>query len=66
VAAADDVHKDLYYTIRGILDENATDYLVDWEDIGSQSFSPTWEPKGNDTDLAIQVWEEEKKKIGRE
>ncbi|KAH0284054.1 hypothetical protein M436DRAFT_85128 [Aureobasidium namibiae CBS 147.97] len=63
VAAAYDVPKDLYYTIRGILDEHETGYLVDWENIGSQSFSPTWEPKGNVTDLAIGVWEEEKKKI---
>jgi len=53
--------KDLYYTIRGILDENETNYLVDWEDIGSQSFSPTWEPKSTVTDLAIKAWEEDKK-----
>lgn len=61
--AATEAPQSTFYSIRGILNENETDYLVDWEDIGSQSFSPTWEPKGNVTDLAVQVWEEEKKKI---
>ncbi|KAG9648316.1 hypothetical protein KCU64_g9834, partial [Aureobasidium melanogenum] len=49
-----------FYSIRGILKENKTQYLVDWEDIDDQKFEPTWEPKGNVTEAAIQEWEEKK------
>ncbi|KAI4765871.1 hypothetical protein E4T52_14062 [Aureobasidium sp. EXF-3400] len=50
-----------YYSVRGILDENKTKYLVDWEDIGSTKYPPSWEPKNFVTGEAIQEWEEEKK-----
>ncbi|KAH0335695.1 hypothetical protein KCU81_g8909, partial [Aureobasidium melanogenum] len=49
-----------FYSIRGILKENKTQYLVDWEDIDDQKFEPTWEPKQNVTEAAIQEWEEKK------
>ncbi|KAH0366431.1 hypothetical protein KCU65_g5390, partial [Aureobasidium melanogenum] len=49
-----------FYSIRGILKENRTQYLVDWEDIDDQKFEPTWEPKENVTEAAIQEWEEKK------
>ncbi|KAG9646693.1 hypothetical protein KCU64_g10428, partial [Aureobasidium melanogenum] len=49
-----------FYSIRGILKENKTQYLVDWEDIDDQKFEPTWEPKVNVTEAAIQEWEEKK------
>lgn len=61
-AVAADLPSEPYYTICGILDEDETRYLVDWGDIGLQSFSPTWEPKGNVTNLAIRVWAEARKK----
>lgn len=50
-----------YYSVRGILDENKTKYLVDWEDIGSTKYPPSWEPKGFVTGDVVQEWEEEKK-----
>jgi hypothetical protein len=50
-----------YYSVRAILDENKTKYLVDWEDIGSTKYPPSWEPKNFVTGAAIQEWEEEKK-----
>lgn len=50
------------YAVRGILDEDKTRYLVDWENIGSESFEPTWEPKAFVTKPAIQEWEAKKKK----
>ena len=62
-AVAADAPNGTYYTIRGILDESETGYLVDWQDIDSQSFSPTWEPKGNVTSLAIQLWVDGQKKM---
>jgi hypothetical protein len=46
------------YAVRNILEEKKTQYLVDWEDIGSQSFPPTWEPKHFVNKVAIQEWEE--------
>ncbi|KAG9894144.1 hypothetical protein KCU94_g12358, partial [Aureobasidium melanogenum] len=49
-----------FYSVRGILKENKTRYLVDWEDIDDQKFEPTWEPKDNVTEAAIQEWEEKK------
>lgn len=49
-----------FYSIRGILKENKTQYLVDWEDIDDQKFEPTWEPKANVTEVAVQEWEEKK------
>ncbi|CAD0112115.1 unnamed protein product [Aureobasidium uvarum] len=41
-----------FYSVRGILNENKTKYLT---------FEPTWEPKANVTEAAIQEWEEEKR-----
>ncbi|KAK6004648.1 hypothetical protein QM012_008510 [Aureobasidium pullulans] len=49
-----------FYSIRGILDENKTQYLVDWENIDDQTFEPTWEPKANVTEAAVEEWEEKK------
>ncbi|KAH0190908.1 hypothetical protein KCU99_g3251, partial [Aureobasidium melanogenum] len=49
-----------FYSIRGILKENKMQYLVDWEDIDDHKFEPTWEPKGNVTEAAIQEWEDKK------
>lgn len=50
-----------FYSIRGILQENNTRYLVDWEDMDDQKFEPTWEPKDNVTEAAVQEWEDKKK-----
>ncbi|CAD0100343.1 unnamed protein product [Aureobasidium mustum] len=57
-----------FYSIRGILKENKTQYLVDWEDIDGQTFEPTWEPKANVTEAAIEEWQEKKqqKKLDEE
>ncbi|KAH0134821.1 hypothetical protein KCU67_g16342, partial [Aureobasidium melanogenum] len=49
-----------FYSIRGILKENKMQYLVDWEDVDDHKFEPTWEPKGNVTEAAIQEWEDKK------
>ncbi|KAL5338098.1 class II histone deacetylase complex subunits 2 and 3-domain-containing protein [Aspergillus crustosus] len=46
------------WEINGILEETESQYLVDW----AGGYSPTWEPKDNASDLAIQVWEERKNK----
>jgi hypothetical protein len=53
------------FAVRNILEENKTRYLVDWEDIGSQKFDPTWEPKHFVTRAAIQEWEELKEERKR-
>jgi hypothetical protein len=45
------------YSVRSILDENKTKYLIDWADIGGKSFAPTWEPKDFVTPDLIPVWE---------
>jgi len=54
-----------YYSVRGILKESKNKYYVDWEDIGSESFSPTWEPKAFVTADVIQEWEDKKKEKKR-
>ncbi|KAL2825969.1 class II histone deacetylase complex subunits 2 and 3-domain-containing protein [Aspergillus cavernicola] len=49
---------DQEWEINGILDESESQYLLDW--VGN--WSPTWEPKEYASDLAIQVWEDKRKK----
>ncbi|KAL3478402.1 class II histone deacetylase complex subunits 2 and 3-domain-containing protein [Aspergillus californicus] len=44
--------------INGILDESEDQYYIDW--LGD--YSPSWEPKECAGELAVQVWEEKKKK----
>ncbi|KAL3462561.1 class II histone deacetylase complex subunits 2 and 3-domain-containing protein [Aspergillus heterothallicus] len=49
------------WEIHGILDETESHYLIDW--VGN--YSPTWEPKGNASEVAIQVWEQQKHREGQ-
>lgn len=53
---------DKEYKIRSILEESATQYLIDWEDDfqSEQKYEPTWEPKEFANDLARQDWEKQK------
>ncbi|KAL4815332.1 class II histone deacetylase complex subunits 2 and 3-domain-containing protein [Aspergillus spinulosporus] len=46
------------WEINGILAENETHYLIDW--VGN--YSPSWEPKENANEIAVQIWEEKKRK----
>ncbi|OJJ32994.1 hypothetical protein ASPWEDRAFT_174422 [Aspergillus wentii DTO 134E9] len=50
------------YLINCILDESENQYFIDWQG----PWSPTWEPKENANDLAVQVWEEKKKNREKE
>ncbi|KAL2863324.1 uncharacterized protein BJX67DRAFT_364079 [Aspergillus lucknowensis] len=59
-ASAEDIDEDEWY-INGILEESESQYLIDW----FGNWSPTWEPKENASELAVQVWEEKKKKKGQ-
>ncbi|CAG8047755.1 unnamed protein product [Penicillium nalgiovense] len=43
---------DQEWPIKCILRETDTEYLIDWEG----PYEPTWEPKENASELAIQVW----------
>ncbi|KAL4939255.1 hypothetical protein BDV06DRAFT_199233 [Aspergillus oleicola] len=56
--SADEIEDDEEWEINGILDETESQYLVDW--VGD--YSPTWEPKENASELAIQIWETARKK----
>ncbi|KAK0739752.1 hypothetical protein B0T21DRAFT_147299 [Apiosordaria backusii] len=54
------------YLVRGILDEKVERgkllYLIDWADSpAGESYSPTWEPAGHVSQLAIDDWEAEKR-----
>ncbi|CAG8014630.1 unnamed protein product [Penicillium olsonii] len=44
------------WPIKYILRETATEYLIDWEG----PYDPTWEPKENASELAVQVWNRRK------
>ncbi|KAJ5262807.1 hypothetical protein N7505_006031 [Penicillium chrysogenum] len=44
------------WPIKCILRETDTEYLIDWEG----PYEPTWEPKENASELAIQVWNKRK------
>ncbi|KAI5270734.1 hypothetical protein E4T47_05857 [Aureobasidium subglaciale] len=59
----DEVDKvaDDFFEIKSIIGERVNEYRVDWQDIGSKKFTPTWEPKENVTDAAIEEWEEKKR-----
>ncbi|KAL4886267.1 class II histone deacetylase complex subunits 2 and 3-domain-containing protein [Aspergillus karnatakaensis] len=48
--------EDEEWEIEGILDETESQYMIDW----AGDYSPTWEPKDNASEVAIQVWEEKK------
>ncbi|KAL4952131.1 class II histone deacetylase complex subunits 2 and 3-domain-containing protein [Aspergillus filifer] len=50
--SADDI-EDLEWEINGILEETDSQYLIDW--VGN--YSPTWEPKENASESAVQIWE---------
>ncbi|KAJ5365856.1 Histone deacetylase complex subunit 2/3 [Penicillium concentricum] len=47
---------DQEWPIKCILRETDTEYLIDWEG----PYDPTWEPKENASELAIQVWNRRK------
>ncbi|KOS48210.1 hypothetical protein ACN38_g824 [Penicillium nordicum] len=47
---------DQEWPIKRILRETDTEYLIDWEG----PYDPTWEPKENASELAIQVWNKRK------
>ncbi|KAI3087622.1 hypothetical protein CBS147353_540 [Aspergillus niger] len=46
------------WLINCILDESESQYLIDWEG----PWTPTWEPKENANDVAVQVWEDKKRR----
>lgn len=55
-----------FYRVRNILDENAKQYKVDWEDgPHGEQYPPTWEPKDFVNEVAIEDWENIKKKRGK-
>ncbi|KAL4771775.1 class II histone deacetylase complex subunits 2 and 3-domain-containing protein [Aspergillus nidulans var. acristatus] len=54
----EEVTADEDWEINGILAENETHYLIDW--VGN--YSPSWEPKENANEVAVQIWEEKKRK----
>lgn len=49
-----------YFVIRGVLQYKNGKYLVDWEDNPDtgEKYSPTWEPKKNLNEEALQDWKE--------
>ncbi|KAL5047373.1 hypothetical protein BDW71DRAFT_42401 [Aspergillus fruticulosus] len=53
-----EVTADEDWEIKGILAETESHYLIDW--VGH--YSPSWEPKQNANEIAIQIWEEKKGK----
>ncbi|KAL4923750.1 uncharacterized protein BDV17DRAFT_276324 [Aspergillus undulatus] len=61
-STADDIEEEIgdneEWEINGILEETESQYLLDW--VGP--WSPTWEPKENASEVAVQIWEEAKKK----
>ncbi|KAL4994156.1 class II histone deacetylase complex subunits 2 and 3-domain-containing protein [Aspergillus recurvatus] len=54
----EEVTADEDWEINGILAETESHYLIDW--VGH--YSPSWEPKENANEIAIQIWEEKKRK----
>ncbi|KAL2366358.1 hypothetical protein RJZ56_000617 [Blastomyces dermatitidis] len=46
------------YPIKSIIDESRDRYLIAWEG----PYEPTWEPKHFANDVAIQIWENKKKR----
>jgi hypothetical protein len=47
-----------YYETRGIIEESKLKYKIDWADsLKGRRYKPTWEPKANVTEVAIQEWE---------
>ncbi|KAF7185315.1 hypothetical protein HII31_13294 [Pseudocercospora fuligena] len=57
-----DIDTEVECHIRSILDETATKYHIDWADhpITGESYQPTWEPKSNANQAAIDDWERQK------
>lgn len=57
-----DVDYDREYKIKSILDENATQYLISWEDDEEtgEKFADTWEPKGHANREAVRDWKRQK------
>lgn len=47
------------YKVRSIIDENDTQYYIDWEpdEESGEVYEPTWEPKENANSLAVRDWE---------
>lgn len=57
------IDPDVFYEIRGILKETRDKYEIDWADgPEGEQYEPTWEPKGNVTELAKREWEVQKAK----
>ena len=52
------------YKIRAIIDQDRKRYRIEWEDdeITGEQFPTTWEPKENANRLAVDDWEETKRK----
>jgi hypothetical protein len=50
------------FAVRGIIDEDDTRFLIDWEDneTTGEKYEPSWEPKENVGAGAIEAWEETK------
>jgi hypothetical protein len=46
------------YKVRSIIDESKTSYKIDWEDdpVTGEKYAPTWEPKANANQAAIDDW----------
>jgi hypothetical protein len=55
---------DKTYKVRSILDESKTSYKIDWEDdsVTGEKYDPTWEPKANANQAAIDDWTRQKKR----
>ncbi|KAL1297770.1 hypothetical protein AAFC00_006307 [Neodothiora populina] len=52
------VDPDQLYKVRRILAEDRTRYKIDWENgPNGETYAPTWEPKENANDAAIEDWE---------
>ncbi|KAI9707765.1 MAG: hypothetical protein M1836_000727 [Candelina mexicana] len=51
------------WKVKDIIEENRTQYLIDWEDDPKtgRSYEPTWEPKGNANREAVKDWQKKKR-----
>jgi type IV secretory pathway TrbF-like protein len=61
------IEADKTYKVRSILDESKTSYKIDWEDdpVTGEKYDPTWEPKANANQAAIDDWVIQQKKKKR-
>ncbi|KAJ5462701.1 Histone deacetylase complexsubunit 2/3 [Penicillium sp. IBT 31633x] len=60
-SSGDSESDDQEWPIKCILRETESEYLIDWEG----AYDPTWEPKENASELAVQVWNKQKAQRSR-